>query len=144
MKNLAPVEKITYIPKVGDWVYSDFKLYQVFEIEGDIVRLANGIILTSFNTAAHPIFPLTIETKTKSEFVASQIQKIRNSEGGLNINWPRIIGAYSEYWIKLCSEIDTSKENVIYDKISQITRGLVNKIEHVKNIETEIGKLFRQ
>lgn len=143
MTSTPPPEKITYIPKVGDWVYSDFKLFKVIEIEGDLLRLANGMVSTSLNLTVHPIFPLTIETKTKSEFVASKIQEIRNAEGRLNINWPRIIGAYSEYWIKLCSEIDNSKENVIYDKISQITRGLVNKIEFVKNIETEIGKLFR-
>ena len=131
--------------KIDDWVYYEFELVQVREIENDkVTKVSDG----SFNTWANDLnpycFPMNMDMKKISDYVKSVFDDIK--EYNLNcLNYPDIKRKFVEYWVEMCENYhsDYDKYITIKTKFATFVNELTTKLNEIQNLYINDVKIIK-
>jgi len=122
--------------KVGDFVYNDFELNQIVEMNNNLVtELTDGIIRKSGNNLL--CYQLTLRNKNISEYIKELYNKIQSIRG---LNYPIIHRYYIKIWCDCINENDKNDENldVYYKKLKNFNKEIFDRL----NFEVDGIKIF--
>lgn len=131
--------------KEGDWVYYDFKLCQIKEIEDGIYyRVTDGFFQTSGSALSDSFFPLDLRIKSISDefkYHSDLFHKLSFNA----LNHPDINRKLVSMWIEACNnKDDNEKIGEIYDKLHKFYDDVKMEIEKIRMISINDVKLIRQ
>jgi len=131
--------------KIDEWVYYEFELVQVKEIEdGKVTKVSDG----SFNTWANDLTPycfsMNMDMKKISDYVKSMFDDINNFN--LNcLNFPDIKRKFVEYWVEMCENYysDYDKYITIKTKFVTFITELTTKLNELQELHINDVKIFK-
>lgn len=132
--------------KVGDWVFYEFRLVQIKEIEeGKVTQISDGFFSTFGLDLGHNIVPLTLKNKCVSDRTRVVYENLYESAGSSKwkyLNWPEIHPKFVSLWLDLCNNLIT-KDEISYDCIYDLKDKILAAIDLVNKIRAEGIRLFR-
>ena len=93
--------------KEGDWLFYEFRLVKVKEIENSHITVSTGWIEMG-NISADHCFPLTLSNKIISDQFDDLYQKLHKNYR--NLNWPDIRRWMANKWAEACAVSENEKE----------------------------------
>lgn len=110
--------------KVGDWVYHDFELGQITEMEGErVVGFSTGIMSTAGNNLN--AVPLAMPMKRIAEEFEFHSKRIHR-DGSPGLNYPDIHRWLVTAWLEACEATDLKPH---YDKLREFSQTVLRKQE---------------
>jgi len=130
---------------VGDFVYHDFELCQIKNMEGNrISAVTNGFIETSGSNLV--VFPLNLKTKIASDNFDEFYKKVRDIQ---SLNHPDVRRYLISLWQSLCALLlnggdDKNAKDAISDIYTSARAFVVGILDADKNKRTINGvQIFR-
>lgn len=111
---------------VGDWVFFEFKLGQVKEVEGGrVCAVSDGYGTTGSHSLDDLCFPLSMEVKRISGEYEHWSSKLHR-EGSAGLNYPDIHRWLVEQWVACCHHLD-DREYVVssYEELRRFCQELL-------------------
>lgn len=85
--------------KVGDWVWCEYKLQQIAEMNGErVTSVSDGYFSHGSRDLSDRCFPLDMSAKLVSEGYAAAYARIREKAGALNLNYPDLHWWFVDAW----------------------------------------------
>jgi len=133
--------KTTY--KVGDWVFCEFKLQQIEQVEdGRIVDVSDGYFSHGAYSLNDRCFPITLQNKMLSEYVASCSDRL-HKEGNNSLNYPDIHNWLVNRWVDLCKTVVEDVSQKLRKDIGVFTNTILNRCKELREETYEGVKIFR-
>ena len=129
--------------KIGDWVYSDYELCQVKEMEGEkVYSVTTGFINTTGFNMNESIYPIALDIKVISEGVQSCSKRLHAIK--LNINHPDLHRELVRRWHELIEWRDhQTKSKTLWDSLYEWVNKIERKCNDLKYDEIDGVKIFR-
>lgn len=115
--------------KVGDWVFCEFQLSQIDEIEdGRVTNISTGYIEMGSNDLNDRCFPLTkdmLRISGEFEFASKRIHR----EGHAGLNYPDIKRWMVDHWAATCRHVDdVSAVKRDYERLHEFVNAMLKPI----------------
>lgn len=132
--------------KIGDWVFSEYELKQITEIEGDqVTGVTCGLFSHHGSSLNYCIFPLEISIKRISNEYEHWEKKVRENEGRLHLNWPDLHRWFVDHWAGTCLvRDDDEKVKERYVRLREFCHAVIDKCLQEKTVEVDGIALFRK
>ncbi len=126
--------------KVNDWVFSEFELKQVLEVEdGKVVRVSCGRFETFGMHLA--CYPLSLRIKNASDAVKywqNQFHSVKPS----SFNFPDLRRALESKWVHMCEAITQDKDIAdLYEDLNKFGHKVMNAQQ--ESVYIDNVKIFR-
>lgn len=114
--------------KVGDFVFCEFKLQQIKEMEGErVTGVRDGLFEMGSYDCRDRCMPLTIDMKRIADEFAHHSAKIHR-EGGAGLNYPDIHRWLVDAWVEACMAQNASEPiKPHFEKVQRFTRDVLEK-----------------
>jgi hypothetical protein len=127
--------------KKGDWVFCEFKLQEILEVEENrVTSVHDGWFEMGSLDLSDRCFPLTVRNKVISDSFknfSDQVHAIRNN----GLNYPDINRYLISKWVDCCEETNDEKIQKVYIEIEEF-------IDKLKDIHLDLKingiNVFRQ
>lgn len=132
-------------PKVGDWIFHEFKLKVVEDINssGEINSVSDGYFITGGAIGNHLCFPLNKRVKDISERFDRLYNRIY-SEGERLLSFPSIHNLFVNMWVEMCNEKDDDEKYIKnIEVIEKIAQEIIDNIKDVRNIRIKNVQIFK-
>lgn len=127
---------------VGDWVFFDYKLGQITEInERGWWSVSDGCGETSGARLSERCFPLDLQGQRLSDYFQYYTGKIREKEGSINLNWPDIHEKSVQNWVR-CMEVRNTVGGPLakrQEEARQFFEEVISLTETARAMKTESG-----
>jgi hypothetical protein len=130
---------------IDDWIYYDFKLSQITDMEdGIITKISDGSFSTWSMDLNKYCFPIDMEIKQISDMVNSHYNEIYDLNF-ISLNYPEVHRKFVEYWVEMCSSIydDPDYHIDIKSKYLSFFENLKFELNKLKKLTINNVKLFR-
>lgn len=120
--------------KLGDWVFSDFELCQIDDMEEDrVTGVCTGMVSRSSRSLT--CFPITMATKRATDTVSYWWAKIQEQKGQ-NWNHPALHHKLESFWRALCStdSKDLVKLNEIHSEMHTFVTDVLKQMAEMKEL----------
>lgn len=131
--------------KTGDWIFNEFELKQIVEMEGDrITSVSSGAFRLSGNSLNDVSFPLDLNIKLISNEYEHIKDKLYKDTQRVNINWPDISRWFVSHWAETCQK-PTNREWIQkrYQQLYKFADGIREKVEDARQGEVSGVSIFR-
>ena len=131
--------------KVDDWVYHEFELVQIKEIEDDkVTKVTDGVFSTWSMDLNKYCFPIDMEIKQISDMVKEHYQEINNINFRC-LNLPDIHRKFVEYWVEMCESVNEEQDFYIDIKSKYLSffENIKGELNKLKEFEIERIKIFK-
>lgn len=134
--------------KEGDWVFHDFELKQIQEMEnGKISRVSDGLFCRSATSLNDECFLLDMHIKNISDHFKYKWDQLENQFGdNFRINFSKVSNKFREIWVNACNEIienysDDEKVKEIKGKYSNEINDFCNSVHNkVQEVEEHLNE----
>jgi hypothetical protein len=129
---------------IGDWVYYDFELCQIKEMEdGKVYSVTTGVINTTGFDMADSIYPLSMELKVISEGVAHYSKRLHDIKGA-NLNFPDIHRELVRRWHQIIeNKSNGGSGRKLWDSLSAWVSTIESECMGVRQKTIDSVKIFR-
>jgi hypothetical protein len=131
--------------KVDDWVYYEFELVQIREIEdGKITKISDGMFNTWSTDLTPYCFSMDMDMKKISDYVKSKFDDI--NEINLNcLNHPSIKHKFVDYWVEMCENYTSNYDKYVTEKTKFETfyNEVITTLTGIKSLFIDGVKIIR-
>ena len=128
----------------GTWIFCEFELQQVKETEENrITSVTSGHLQMGGHDLSDRCFEINMRTKIASDNVQYWNRQFHDTKGSNALNHPDLNRALIERWVAICEEKNDEKRQVLYDKLSEFGRAVLEKIRDARFQEVEGVSVFR-
>lgn len=124
--------------KVGHWVFCEFKLQQIMEMEDErVTSVSDGYFRLCSHSLNDRCFPLTLEVKCISDDVLYCRNRI-HKEGAKDLNFPDIVRWLEMKWAEACTARnngDKKYSNSVVEEIRKFTEDIISASEERKKVK---------
>lgn len=124
--------------KLNDWIFSEFKLKQVKEMDGNkVTSVTDGYCISGYNNFNDQIFHMDIKIKNISDTYGDCYDRFSKLEFN-SLNYPEIHSYFVDHWIKTCEGKDNDdfvKKQL--DDIYDFTNRVCNAVDDILYMEVE-------
>lgn len=130
--------------KINDWVFCEFKLQQIREMDGDrVTSVSDSRFSLSGNSLGDRCFPLDLNIKNISDSVAWYSDKIHalNHNG---LNHPDIHRELINRWVEMCHVKDDKVAlKGLFDSLADFYKSIEQIVSGLSNQYAGGVKIFR-
>ena len=129
--------------QVGQWVFCEFKLQQIKNMEdGRVTEVTDGILTHSSRDLTDRCFSLSIRIKRISDEVAHYMDKFHTIKVP-GLNFPDLSREMVSRWVDMCETTNDADLRIMYDSLSAFSKDIHKKINGLQNEQVGSFKLFR-
>jgi hypothetical protein len=131
--------------KVNDWVYHDYRLFQIIEINRESYHITDGVV--SLNSNDFDTFPMNLKTKNLADHILFFDNEIRKAAGRIDLNWGSIHEHLTNLFKTGCLAIDAGNNDLvkqIYQNTRDFYGGIVDAIQEIRWIEINGVRIFNR
>jgi len=143
---MATITKHNMEPKFkeGTWIFCEFELQQVKETEDNrITSVTSG----QFNLSGHDLSDRCVEINLRTKLASDHCQywnrQFHDAKCTNALNHPDLNRALIERWVAICDEPNDKKRQVLYDKLSEFGRAVLEKVRTTMFQEVDGISVFR-
>jgi hypothetical protein len=116
--------------KVGEFIFCEFKLQEINEMEGErVTSVHDGWFEMGSRDLSDRCFPLTIRNKVISETFQGFSDKI-HAINNAGLNYPDIARYFVLKWVECCNGASDDKIKLIYDEVQNFINTVKEKSNH--------------
>ena len=131
--------------KVGDWVFCEFKLQQIREINESFVSVTDGMFEMSMSKYHFDSnsFPLEMRIKRISDAFLAHAERVHKEVIHNGVNYRAIYDRMIEKWVIACQYEDENQSRRVTGEMVQFCDEVIKKVQEVRGMDFYGFKLFR-